>query len=282
MAEAVEAAEELGRAIRSGACRTRGFAEKKCGAPCLDRDAPGGVPDLVKRVILAFRLGNSREPQKGFTTVSAVVYLVGHGRVASSTGIGVPPNITMHWLAREGDVTGGLSNAFLSGKLTQEHSQSDPGTNINEHYLCSDMAWVTDTKIKDFLGRPSHPNGSPYPCVMYTQPLTDVPLSSIFKYLSELAPKNDWHLYWTCCRGYMEATNLYKTQWSKKNNRAERMRRLDPGETPKVGSKDIDGKHEVKDANHESVILAVKSAGRAFPPIFGSPTKAIHGIVLLE
>ena len=66
--------------------------------------------------------------------MSHTVYLVGHGRVDPKVPpLIVPNNITLHWLAILGDVVGGLSQAFMNGRLTQEYGQTTTGQSVLEH-----------------------------------------------------------------------------------------------------------------------------------------------------
>jgi hypothetical protein len=211
--------------------------------------------------------------------MSKTVYLIGHGRVDAKTPINVPDHITAHWLARLGDVTAGLSNAFLSGALGAEYGQPDgPQSSINEHYLCSDMDFYTDGKIVSFFGRAAHPHASADPYFLYTRPNTDVKLSSIFTFLLHLGPSEDWHIYWTCCRGFIGVNNAYKTEWSQGG--VVRTARNKPPATPKVGT----GGHTVKDASFESVVLLAKSDQQAISDALvgksiQAPTNAIKGIL---
>jgi hypothetical protein len=188
--------------------------------------------------------------------MSTTVYLVGHGRVAANTPINLPSNITMHWLAPLGDVTGGLSRAFLSGVNTNEYGHDNPLSSIEEHYLCADQDWPTDGKIVDFLNRPNHPHGSTDPYFLYTRPNIDMPLSSIFTFLKELSPTNDWHLYWTCCRGFIGVNNPYKSEW--KNGAAVRTARVNPPKSTAVGPTGPD-KHRLADAGFDTVVMIAKS-----------------------
>ena len=101
--------------------------------------------------------------------MSNVVYLIGHGRVSNKEPVEVPEHMTMHWLGELGDVSNGISYAFLAGELTAELNTSAPRENIPEHFLCGeqgDIDDVVDTKIKAFFDRQiAHPLGCPNPYV---------------------------------------------------------------------------------------------------------------------
>lgn len=161
--------------------------------------------------------------------MSKVVYLIGHGRVDARTPVIVPPTMTMHWLGLLGDVSNGISYAFLSGTLTAELESSPPKSTILEHYLCGERADedpVTDTKIKNFFDRKSaHPLGSKNPYVLYPRGKTNVSLSSIFAFLEMLSPTEEWHLYWTCCRGYIGERNPKTSTYVKKSGMVESLDR---------------------------------------------------------
>jgi hypothetical protein len=211
--------------------------------------------------------------------MSTTVYLIGHGRVERARPVSIPKNITMHWLARIGDITSGLSNAFLSGCLTKEHGTDGPGARIREHHLCGDLEMTLDPKIKDFFSRTTpDPNGSDDPCVLYTRPQTDVSLSSIFDFLLMLSPTNEWHVYWTCCRGYIGKVNPYKTLWSDQGTIVRELRD-NPDPTPALGTQD----HKIKKADFNSVVFVAKSDRRSVNRVnIASPAAAARVILKFD
>jgi hypothetical protein len=196
----------------------------------------------------------------------------------------------MHWLAQLGDVTAGMSHAFLSGRLTAEHGQSAPGSSIFEHYLCSEHADVdpqNDAKIKSFFSRAAaHPDGSQDPYVLYPRAKINVSLSSIFAFLTLLSPTIDWHVYWTCCRGYIGQHNPFEAKFTR--GQVMRVARVDPPATPAL----TDQGHQTLDAGFETVVMVAKSdkdvieahrdfsigRGTAFE-IKGNYTKAIKALL---
>ena len=188
--------------------------------------------------------------------MSKAVYLIGHGRV-DAVPVVVPPTITMHWLGHLGDVSNGLSYAFLNGRLTAELPNSDPGTTIQQHYLCGERAdqdSVTDTKIKNFFDRQTpHPLGCVDPYVLYPRGKTNVSLSSIFAFLEMLSPTEQWHLYWTCCRGYIGQRNPYTSKFD--TGSVIRELRKDPDETPQLSAQG----HVTVQADFQSIRLVAKS-----------------------
>jgi hypothetical protein len=108
------------------------------------------------------------KPKKGWESVSTTVHLIEHGRVdATAPPAILPSHLMMHWLGPLGDVTAGLSYAFLNGRLAVECGTSDPGGSIERHYLCGEHAdedAVVDTKIKTFFLRQTpDPHGSGVP-----------------------------------------------------------------------------------------------------------------------
>lgn len=187
--------------------------------------------------------------------MSKVVYLIGHGRVDASAPVIVPPTMTMHWLGHLGDVSNGISYAFLSGKLTAELGTSGPNSSIPEHYLCgerADVDDVTDTKIKNFFDRKTpHPMGSTNPYVLYPRGKTNVSLSSIFKFLEMLSPTQDWHLYWTCCRGYIGVRNPKTSTYVKSSGTVERLDRKP--EEGKKGKMKIPKTPALSEQGHQTV-----------------------------
>jgi hypothetical protein len=191
--------------------------------------------------------------------MNKAVYLVGHGRVDEKIPVIVPPTITMHWLGHLGDVSNGLSYAFLNGGLTTELPSSGPKSSIDQHYLCGERADedpVTDTKIKNFFDRQTaHPFGCQDPYVLYPRGKTNVSLSSIFTFLEMLSPTVDWHLYWTCCRGYIGQKNPYTSKFDRASGGVVRALRKDPEATPKLSA----DKHVTVDASFESIRLVAKS-----------------------
>ena len=192
--------------------------------------------------------------------MSHTVYLVGHGRVdAKAPPLIVPANITLHWLAVLGDVTGGLSHAFMNGRLNQEYGQTTTGQSVAEHYLCGesgDVSWVTDGKIKNFFQRQvPDPQGDPDPSVLYPRGLTNVSLTSICAFLKEMCPSYHRHLYWTCCRGFIGVANPYATKYNSAQNAAVRELRVKPPETPVLSDKG----HKTVVADYDSVIMMARS-----------------------
>ncbi|HEX8710427.1 MAG TPA: hypothetical protein VF730_01050 [Terracidiphilus sp.] len=200
--------------------------------------------------------------------MSKVVYLIGHGRVAANKPIVVPATMTMHWLGHLGDVSNGISYAFLLGQLTAELDPSLPSSSILEHYLCGERADedpVTDTKIKNFFDRKSpHPLGSTNPYVLYPRGKTNVSLSSIFAFLEMLSPTEQWHLYWTCCRGYIGVRNPKTSTYVKKSGLVERLeRKPEPGKhgklkipkTPQLSEQE----HQTVDAGFDTIRLVAQS-----------------------
>jgi hypothetical protein len=177
---------------------------------------------------------------------SITVYLIGHGRVkADEAPAIVPDGITMHWLGPQGDTTKGLSYHFLNGALTQEHGDPDgPGSTITQHILCPEgpesVNDYLDSKIKNFFDRQiPHPHGSEDAWVLYTQGGIHVSLSSIFTFLKELSPTKNWHVYWTCCRGYIGQINNYETTFTKETQVVQRVRRKNPCASPAVPRRQI-------------------------------------------
>jgi hypothetical protein len=208
--------------------------------------------------------------------MSTTVYLIGHGRVnAEDSPIYVTPNVTMHWLGRLGDVTAGMSYAFLSGTLTQVDSSDAGGSSIWQHYLCGeqgDVDDVVDTKIKNFFDRRSpDPHGCPDPWVLYPRGKTNVSLSSIFRFLNMLSPSNDWHLYWTCCRGFVGYKNPYTTKFVKATGTVTRQRRTDPKVTPRLDN--TKEKHAICSASFDSVRIVASSDKTAIGSEMGNQSK---------
>ncbi|WP_058185450.1 hypothetical protein [Terracidiphilus gabretensis] len=191
--------------------------------------------------------------------MSKVVYLIGHGRVSNNKSIEVPDRMTMHWLGHLGDVSNGLSYAFLAGELTAELNASVPKDQIPEHFLCgerADIDPVVDTKIKAFFDRQTaHPLGCTNPYVIYPRGRTNVSLSSIFKFLEMLSPSAEWHMYWTCCRGYLGKNNPLTSTYVKESGTVERLKRVDPEATPALAS----GGHKTLTPDFDSIRLVAKS-----------------------
>ena len=192
--------------------------------------------------------------------MSTTVYLIGHGRVdASASPIYVKPNVTMHWLGPLGDVTAGMSYAFLNGSLTSVDSTDAGGSSIWQHYLCgehADQDDVVDTKIKNFFDKKSpDPHGCPDPWVLYPRGKTNVSLSSIFRFLDMLSPSNDWHLYWTCCRGFIGYKNPFTTKFVKGTGTVTRERRVNPDITPQLDAQD----HTTSAANFQTIRIVASS-----------------------
>src|SRR5262245_997845 len=191
--------------------------------------------------------------------MSKVVYLAGHGRVSPNVATIVPSKITMHWLGHLGDVSNGISYAFLSGNLTAEINTSGPRSEIPEHYLCgerADVDPVTDTKIKNFLDRNvANPLGDNDPYLLYPRGKTNVSLCSIFDFLKKLSPTQEWHLYWTCCRGYIGESNPMTSTFNKKTRAVERLVRDKPEITPVLSAQD----HKTENADFTNVRLIARS-----------------------
>jgi hypothetical protein len=190
--------------------------------------------------------------------MSTVVYLIGHGRVDSKAAPAVlPQNVTVHWLAPLGDTTAGLSHAFLSGRLNAEDSHSDPGSSVVQHYLCSEHADVdpqNDLKIRNFFSRNiDHPHGSRDPYVLYPRAQVNVSLSSICSFLEKLSPTNDWHVYWTCCRGYVGQNNEFETRF--RQGKVVRERRVNPPPTPALTAQG----HRTIAVDFNTVVMVAKS-----------------------
>ena len=218
--------------------------------------------------------------------MSNVVYLIGHGRVSNKEPVEVPEHMTMHWLGELGDVSNGISYAFLAGELTAELNTSAPRENIPEHFLCGeqgDIDDVVDTKIKAFFDRQiAHPLGCPNPYVLYVRGKTNVSLTSIFQFLNMLSPSTDWHLYWTCCRGFIGKKNPLTSTYVKESGRVERLERADPEATPSLTS----GGHKTLKAGFDNIRLlaqsdrtVVQEQMRAQAIAVPSPTVAIEGFM---
>lgn len=191
------------------------------------------------------------------------VYLIGHGRVHNTETCHLPGNVTMHWLVPLGDVTAGLSYAFLSGGLNKDYGASEPRSHIKEHYLCSDVHSVNDKKISDFFSRAGpHPHDSTDPYILMPRYKTNLSLSSISRFISSLSPSGDWHLYWTCCRGYLGVRNPYRSEWDKANQQCIRVQREDPEATPAL---DEQG-HTTRECDFSSVIMVAKSDWNTLKP----------------
>ena len=193
--------------------------------------------------------------------MSKGVYLIGHGRVDPATPVKVPPTITVHWLGHLGDVSNGLSYAFLGGTLTAELGTNGPGSSFPQHYLCgerNEQDDVVDTKIKNFFGRQTpFPGGSQDPYVLYARAKTNVSITSIFNFLEMLSPTQEWHLYWTCCRGYLGQKNPYTSKFDKASGTVVRALRTDPGETPLLDN--TKENHSNVDAGFNSIRMIAKS-----------------------
>jgi hypothetical protein len=191
--------------------------------------------------------------------MSKVVYLIGHGRVSNTKSLEVPDHMKMHWLGHLGDVSNGISYAFLAGELTAELNTSVPKDNIPEHFLCGERAdedAVTDTKVKAFFDRRSaHPLGCTNPYVIYPRGKTNVSLTSVFKFLEMLSPSSDWDLYWTCCRGYIGKNNPLTSTYVKESGKVERLTRENPEETPTLGSQG----HKTLNADFDNIRLVAQS-----------------------
>ncbi len=213
--------------------------------------------------------------------MSKTVYLIGHGRVSVTVPAAVlPPNITMHWAGPLGDVTAGLSHRFLNGVLTIPDSTSPPGSSVPQHYLCSEAADIdsqTDLKIRNFFARQTpDPHGCPDPYVLYPRQQKNLALSSIFDFLLMLSPSSDWHVYWTCCRGYIGQKNPYATKWDRAQNGVIRELRTNPEKTPKLHKQG----HETVEASFETLRMIARSdAQHLNPGMMMEYTKAIEGIM---
>jgi hypothetical protein len=191
--------------------------------------------------------------------MSKVVYLVGHGRVSANVVTIMPMRMTMHWLGHLGDVSNGISYAFLLGTLNDEINNSGPRTEINEHHLCgeaADIDTVTDAKIKNFFDRKTpHPLGDTDPYVLYPRGKTNVSLSSIFRFLKALDSTEEWHLYWTCCRGYIGQKNPMTSMFNKSTLRVEQKLRVNPAETPQLRDQD----HQIVNADFNNIRMIARS-----------------------
>ncbi|HEY4357209.1 MAG TPA: hypothetical protein VGN16_15775 [Acidobacteriaceae bacterium] len=191
--------------------------------------------------------------------MSKVVYLVGHGRVAANVVTIMPRRTTMHWLGHLGDVSNGISYAFLSGRLTAELGISGPGSEVNEHYLCgerADIDPVTDTKIKNFFDRNTpNPLGVADPYVLYPRGKINVSLTSIIEFLRMLSPMEEWHLYWTCCRGYIGQRNAMTSTYNRATNQVEQRLRHEPEPTPALN----DQNHQTVNADFDNIRLIARS-----------------------
>jgi len=165
----------------------------------------------------------------------------------------------MHWLGHLGDVSNGISYAFLVGKLTAELGTSDPGSSILEHYLCGERADedpVTDEKIKSFFDRKSpHPLGASDPYVLYPRGKTNVSLSSIFAFLEMMSPTQQWHLYWTCCRGYIGQLNPNTSKYIKATDEVKSIPRKEIERTPQLH----EGDHKTVRADFDNIRLVAQS-----------------------
>lgn len=214
------------------------------------------------------------------------VYLIGHGRVDPGKQCQLQPNTTMHWLAPLGDVTTGLSYAFLSGAMTNDVGTSTAASIVPEHYLCSDVHTVNDRKIKEFFERATpHPNASADPYLLMPRYKTNVSLSSILAFLNELSPSADWHVYWTCCRGYLGVANPTKTGWDRTAQASVQSVRVNPDVTP-----DLDDQgHTTEECGFKSVIMVAKSdfdtlkaSSRQERFLGVAYSQKIHGILDIE
>jgi hypothetical protein len=227
--------------------------------------------------------------------MSKGVYLIGHGRVDPGTPVIVPPTITVHWLGYLGDVSNGLSYAFLGGTLTTELGTSGPGSSFPMHYLCGERNAqddVVDTKIKNFFGRPTpFPGGSQDPYVLYARAKTNVSIESIFTFLEMLSPTQHWHLYWTCCRGYLGQKNPYTSKFDKPSGTVVRSLRADTKENPLNATPLLDNKdenHLNTDAGFNSIRMIAKSDQTAVQAEMGtqkgwmkSESRAIESLLKL-
>jgi hypothetical protein len=222
--------------------------------------------------------------------MSQAVYLMGHGRVDAETPVIIPEKITMHWLGYLGDVSNGISYAFLNGSLTEELPNSGPGSAILQHYLCgerADVDPVTDTKIKNFFDRQTpHPFGCEDPYVIYPRGKTNVSVSSIFAFLQKFGTYTEWHLYWTCCRGYIGQYNPYTSKFDKEKAAVVRELRKEPEKTPELG----DQGHKTVDADFETIRIMAKSDKKVIrdkmkeDPLYklnmASPTEALEKLLI--
>lgn len=188
-----------------------------------------------------------------------VVYLAGHGRVAAGESVSVPAGVTLHWLGHLGDVSNGISYAFLKGQLQTELEPTGHGMSVHEHYLCgerADIDPVTDTKLKSFLERASaHPQGDGDPYILYPRGKVNVSLTSIIQFVQMLSPSREWHLYWTCCRGYIGIKNPLTSMFDKASSTVQRVPRSDPAVTPKLDAQE----HVTKKAGFDSIRMIAKS-----------------------
>jgi hypothetical protein len=208
------------------------------------------------------------------------VYLIGHGRVdrvRERDKIQLPPKITMHWLAPLGDTTIGLSTAFMGGNLLQEEGSDPPGTSIFPHYLCADMNVKHDEKITAFFRRGApDPQGCADPYVLYPRDKINLPLLSIFAFLKMLSPEEaDWHVYWTCCRGFIGVANPTESVWEAGQKIRSRPRQ-NPPKTPALDNREE--KHKTLDADFKSIIMVAKSDQTALQGdiAIGRPTGGIN------
>ena len=89
--------------------------------------------------------------------MSNVVYLIGHGRVSNKEPVEVPEHMTMHWLGELGDVSNGISYAFLAGELTAELNTSAPRENIRSIFCvvskAISMMWLTQRSRLSSTGK---------------------------------------------------------------------------------------------------------------------------------
>ena len=218
--------------------------------------------------------------------MSNVVYLIGHGRVSNKEPVEVPEHMTMHWLGELGDVSNGISYAFLAGELTAELNTTAPREKIPEHYLCGEQADiddVVDTKIKAFFDRHGeHPLKCTNPYVLYARGKTNVSLTSIFQFLSMLSPSTDWHLYWTCCRGFLGKKNPLTSTYVKESGKVERLERAMPEVTPalaadghKTFKAGFDNIRLVAESDRSVLMTQMKLQATDMP----SPTTAIEGLM---
>ncbi len=209
------------------------------------------------------------------------VYLIGHGRVdGQAPAIQIPDKITMHWLAPLGDTSVGLSTAFMGGQLQQEEGSDPPRTSVPQHYWCADMNVKHDEKITAFFRRVAQdPHGSPDPYVLYPRDKTNLPLSSILAFLKMLSPEEaDWHVYWTCCRGYIGRVNPTETVWEQ-GQRIRSRRRQEPKETPALDNKQE--KHKTLEADFKSIVMVAQSDRRVLRQdiALGSPTTGVNRLL---
>jgi len=191
--------------------------------------------------------------------MNKTVYLIGHGRVDQNKVCRLQSNTTVHWLAPLGDVTGGLSRAFLSGALDKDFGTSPPNSTVLEHYLCADVTMLNDRKIDTFFKRKvDDPHQCTNPYLLFTRQKVNVSLSSIASFLYGLSSTMQWHLYWTCCRGYIGVANPMKTSWLK--DKVVREKRIGPPVTPQLTDQD----HATFDCDFDSVMLIAKSDWETF------------------